>query len=367
MLCTITHDGHHYIAAEKGYPLYEGAQRYRRPKKEHELAFRELYRGSRMGSWQHSEKGPEYVPGKSGEEQKQYIKEILNDTFGSIEDWDAFVDKEFERERNNYRARAKRFRRKAFLNDWNYFVTFTYDDKKGSEDSFKTRLRRSLSNLHSRRGWYYMGCFERSTVGRLHFHGLFHIPPGEMVGEIEERRDYSTKQHKMQTAHVNTWFEKRFGRNDFAEICADEVNRGGVLEYVLKYIEKTGERIVYSRGIPTEIKQEVGYDQCACEFFDFVRKWVLFDNWREIPNKSEDTILEGEAAEEWLICFTGYEREGYDPPDIPPFIPQKYFSFLSDQNGACGNENRLFHQVVRRPSETEKTVELSTAIAVEDR
>ena len=326
MLCTITHDGHHYIAAEKGQPLYEGAQRYRRPKKAHQLAFRDLYRGSRMGGWSETKNGKEYVPGLSGEAQKEYILGVLQDTFGNIEDWDTFVEKEFDREHRNYRSRAKRFRRKAFLNDWNYFVTFTYDDKKGTEDSFKGKLRRALANLHSRRGWYYMGCFERSDTGRLHFHGLFYVPPGEMVGELEERSDYSTKQHRMQTAHVNTWFEKRFGRNDFTEICADEVNRGGVLEYVLKYIEKTGERIVYSRGIPTELKREVHYDQCACEFYDFVRKWVLFDNWRDIP-PTDRNILENEEAEEWLICFTGYEREYLVSPDDPPsYIPKQYLS-----------------------------------------
>lgn len=314
MLCRVVHDGQHYIAHAPGDRPY--ANWGRRPKLPHEIAFRDLYKGTKTGGLRLSKDGQAIFSPMSGKEQKEYILNALQDTFGAIENWDEFVEREFERERNNYYARAKRFRRKAFLNDWNYFVTFTYDSDKVQEDLFKARLRRALSNMHTRHGWYYMGCFERSPSGRLHFHGLFYVPPGEMVGDIYERQDYSTKTHRMQISHINTWFEKRFGRNDFAPISNDDIRRGPTLDYVLKYIEKTGERIIYSRGIPTDFVEEIAYDQCVCEFFNFVRKWVLFDDWQNVQRKSPD-ILEGEEAEEWLICFTGYERE-----------PRSYFSVL---------------------------------------
>ena len=308
MLCRVVHDGQHYVASAPGKRPYANWQR--RPKKPHEIAFRELYRGTKMGLRQETADGVTYKAGMSNSEQRRYILETLQDTFGAIEDWDRFLDREFERERNNYFSRAKRFRRKAFLNTWNYFVTFTYDSEKASEDSFKARLRRCLSNLHTRRGWYYMGAFERSPSGRLHFHGLFYVPPGEMVGDIYEREDYSTKTHRMQISHINTWFERRFGRNDFAPVSNDDIRRGPTLDYVLKYIEKTGERIVYSRGIPSDFMEEIEYDQCACEFYNFVRKWVLFDDWRTSVRTSPE-ILEGEEAEEWLICFADYEHENF--------------------------------------------------------
>ncbi|MBE6702123.1 MAG: hypothetical protein E7585_01765 [Ruminococcaceae bacterium] len=308
MRCRVYHDGCHYIAIAPGKRPY--ANWKPRPKKDHEKAFRELYRGTKMGYRQETENGVEYVPGMTGNEQKQYILETLQDTFGdAVDDWQEFVNQEFERERNNYCARAKRFRRKAFFNDWNYFVTFTYDDVKATEETFKQRLRRSLSNLHSRRDWTYMGCFERAEdTGRLHFHGLFHVPPGEMVGEIEERESYSTKQHKMQISCVNTWFEKRFGRNDFCPFTNDDIKRGTTLEYILKYIEKSGERIVYSRGIPSDEVANIAVEQCAAEYYNFVKKWILFDDWKTV-DPAPRGVVEGEEAVEWLICFTGYEYE----------------------------------------------------------
>lgn len=99
-----------------------------------------------------------------------------------------------------------------------------------------------------------MGVFERAPeTGRLHFHALLYVPDGEMIGTITEKQDYSTKQHKMQTTHENDFFAERFGRNDFAELSAGELQHGNTIGYILKYIGKTGEKITYSRGIRGEI------------------------------------------------------------------------------------------------------------------
>jgi hypothetical protein len=93
-----------------------------------------------------------------------------------------------------------------------------------------------------------MGVWERSPEKqRLHFHGLFNIPDGAMVGELVSKTDYSTAQHQMQTISQNTYFEERFGRNDFKQL--DERLLTESLSYLLKYIEKTDERIVYSKGL----------------------------------------------------------------------------------------------------------------------
>ena len=124
-----------------------------------------------------------------------------------------------------------------------------------------------------------MGVFERAPVtGRLHFHALMNIPEGQMVGDIEERRDYSTKSHKMQLTHCNTFFESRFGRNDFAPISSGELRFGNTLKYILKYLEKSEERIIYSRGIPTEFLAVINDNDVICEVIDFVKKFILFDD-----------------------------------------------------------------------------------------
>ncbi len=195
------------------------------------------------------------------------------------ENLDKCIADKIERKQHNLYVRKKRFRRKANLNRWNYFVTFTYDDGKHDADSFRAKLRKCLSNLHTRRGWRYMGVFERAPeTGRLHFHGLLYVPLGEMIGTITEKTDYSTAQGKMQMTHENDFFQKAFGRNDFEELNEMELKHGQTLNYLLKYIGKTGERIVYSRGIPTEIYRKLNDDEIVTEMQDFGTKYILFDN-----------------------------------------------------------------------------------------
>ncbi len=197
----------------------------------------------------------------------------------TLEYLDSYVDKQIDRNQRALRARKKRFRRKAYLNKWTHFVTFTYDDNKHSAESFRKKLRKCLSNLHTRRGWLYMGVFEEAPdTHRLHFHGLFYIPDGEMIGSVEEMQDYSTSQHAMQTRHENSFFAKAFGRNDFEELSEMELKRGNTIDYILKYIGKTGEQIVYSRGINTEIAVKIEAHNIIVAMQDFVMKYILFDD-----------------------------------------------------------------------------------------
>ena len=41
---------------------------------------------------------------------------------------------------------------------------------------------------------------------------------------------------------------------------------------------KTGEKFVYSRGVPSEIYLEIANKDIACTMFDFVMKYLLFDD-----------------------------------------------------------------------------------------
>ena len=184
-----------------------------------------------------------------------------------------------ERRYKNEVARKKRFRRKAYNNPWNYFVTFTYDDEKQTEESFREGIRKCLSNLHSRRGWNYMCVFERgSKTDRLHLHALMYIPAGEMIGNIEHKKKYSFKAHKYREIDENDFFFERFGQNDFEAIDAADLRRGDVLGYLLKYITKTDERIIYSRGVPCERYAYVKEDAIVLRVYDFVDKFVYSDD-----------------------------------------------------------------------------------------
>ena len=213
-----------------------------------------------------------------------YIYDGLRTLFSEEEIAEVNIPERAKRKMNNLYHRKKRFRRKAYLNKWNFFVTFTYDDKKHDEETFRRKLRRCLSNLHTRRGWRYMGVFERAPeTGRLHFHGLLYVPAGEMLGKCEEKTDYSTAQGQMQTRNENSFFARWYGRNDFEEITQSQLETGDSVEYILKYIGKTNERIVYSRGIPTQICMKLSANDIITEMTnDFVLKYVVFDdvlNW----------------------------------------------------------------------------------------
>lgn len=214
----------------------------------------------------------------------EYIYSGLLSLFSESEIAEVDIAERVKHKLNNLLHRKKRFRRKAYLNKWNFFVTFTYNDKLHDEETFRRKLRRCLSNLHTRRGWRYMGVFERAPeTGRLHFHGLVYVPAGEMLGRLEEKTDYSTAQQKMQTRNENSFFEENYGRNDFEEISDMQLQYGDSVDYILKYIGKTNERIVYSRGIPTEICLKLTAKDIITELTnDYVQKFILFDdvvNW----------------------------------------------------------------------------------------
>ena len=228
-------------------------------------------------------------------ERKQYIKEQLKDEFATAEQTKEYVKQQTERKRNNAYKRYTRLWRKVYLQGtWNFFVTFTYDNEKHTEQTFQKTLRNTLKHLVSRKGWKYIGVWERSSSERLHFHGIFYIPENAMVGELKQVSDYSTKHRRIQTTYQNTHFLQKFGRNDFKEIDKNELVQS--VRYLLKYIEKSGEKLVYGGDLPTYFKADIMDEDIACSIGVDDRKKLLFDNfncWDEgclIGKVSPETI-----------------------------------------------------------------------------
>ena len=206
------------------------------------------------------------------------ITEDIKAHFKSEEDATAYVTEHIERKYRNLIVRRARLIRKLNLGNWNYFCTFTYDDKKHTEESFKRKLTDCFKKMCYRRDWVYIGVWERSPKnGRLHFHGIFHIPEGAMVGEITKHRDYSTKSHEMQTTYQNSYFTERFGRNDFEPL--DTHSLGDATAYLMKYLEKSEERIVYSKNTPTYFISDILDDDVVCTIGQEDRKLLLFDDF----------------------------------------------------------------------------------------
>ncbi|NCA68169.1 MAG: hypothetical protein EOM87_08935 [Clostridia bacterium] len=172
-----------------------------------------------------------------------------------------------------------RLARKVNLQKFNYFCTFTYDNKKHTEDAFRQKLRDCFKHLCNRKSWKYIGVWERSPdKNRLHFHGIFLIPEGTMPGKLEECNDYSLVNHRRQTTIQNTYFNERFGRSDFEPI-ADKSRLTEARAYLMKYIEKSGEKLVYSKGLPTYFVSDIMDEDIICTIGQEDKKLLLFDDF----------------------------------------------------------------------------------------
>lgn len=230
--------------------------------------------------------------------RRKKIVDAMTPYFKDSESAAEYVERNLERKRRNLIARRIRLTRKANLQNFNYFVTFTYDGKLHTEDSFKKKLKNCLSHLSSRHKWKYIGVWERSPKKeRLHFHGIFHIPDNTMPGKMEEVNSYSFATHRRQITNQNTYFAREFGRNDFRHIEGD----GDIysdLAYIMKYIEKSGEKIVYSKGLPQFFISDIMTKDIVCYMGLEESKLLLFDNfacWDEgvkVGNVSPETIAQ---------------------------------------------------------------------------
>lgn len=167
-------------------------------------------------------------------ERRKYVTEKLQGDFPDDKRAEEYVKRQTERKRNNAYKRYTRLWHKVYLQgNWNFFVTCTYSDEK-------------------------------------------------------------PKQHRMQTTYQNTHFLRYFGRNDFKAIDKNDVVQS--VRYLLKYIEKSGERLVYGGDLPTYFKSDVMDEDIACHTGIDDRKALLFDDfncWDEgclIGKVSPETI-----------------------------------------------------------------------------
>ena len=79
-------------------------------------------------------------------ERKAYITENMTAYFKDAALAQQFVEQHFERKLRNLICRRIRLIRKVNLQEFNYFCTFTYDDKKHTEESFRKKLRNTDVN-----------------------------------------------------------------------------------------------------------------------------------------------------------------------------------------------------------------------------
>ena len=253
-------DGSHYIGIPHEKQPWKKRKNKLKEKNIHEEKVKDIYKES---------------TGTKKEKIENTINKV-NEEIKDIEKSTQLVNETLEREKRNRIVRYTRLIRKIRLQVWTHFCTFTYDSNKLTEEQFREKFLNCLRHLAYRKNWKYVGVFERSPdLKRLHFHGIFLI--SQMIGEIVETKDYSTKTHQMQIARQNTFFLERFGRNDFRPL--DQHSIQDAIGYITKYINKTGEKVLYSRGLQTYFITDIVEDDVACTIGQEDRKIVLFDDF----------------------------------------------------------------------------------------
>jgi len=124
--CKIYSDGSNYIAIPSEN-FSHGKKPSKSPRKEqpHKAEFETAYQASQA------------LPKK---QRKDFMKEQLKECFKTEKEATEFIDKQTERKKINAVKRRVRVFRKVHLQEWNYFVTFTYDGNKLDENTFKKKL-----------------------------------------------------------------------------------------------------------------------------------------------------------------------------------------------------------------------------------
>lgn len=217
--------------------------------------------------------------GKTRAARRKFIIGKMKPYFKDEDSAIRYVNSQFERKIRNLICRRVRLTRKVNLQEFNFFVTFTYDGEKHTEESFKKKLQGCFKMMCHRKGWKYVGVWERSPEKRrLHFHGLFYIPEGSMPGKLIEVMDYSPIKKRVQKTVQNTYFNERFGRSDFKAV-EDRSMLGEAVAYLTKYMEKTGEKMVYSKGLPQFFISDIMDEDIVCPIGLEDKKLLLFDDF----------------------------------------------------------------------------------------
>ena len=259
-------------------------------KKERKSKFKRVTRGGEFNRLYEESKD------MKKKERRTYLLNGMRRLFANRSAAETYVDnKILDKERALF-EKKQRFERKARQTKFNYFVTFTYANEKHTEDTFREKLSKSLRNYATKYDWKYMGVWERGGENeRLHFHALVKIPDGTMPGELIKVNDFNLKTKRPQKTIQNTHFNKKFGRTDFKEVIQDDHAFTEAIGYILKYIGKTNEKIVYSRGLPMYFISDVNSDDVMARTGVDGRKLILskdfkcWDQGEYLGEMSEET------------------------------------------------------------------------------
>lgn len=169
-----------------------------------------------------------------------------------VDDWGNFSAKgtvnEDKLKNNLSRSRSKIFEY-AFCNEWNWFCTFTVDDKKYNRydlENYHKALAQTIRNTKRKSGVdiKYLIVPETHINGAWHEHGLLSDLPKSELYEFTlcDNIPEKLKERIRQGERLYSWttYQSKFGYCILEPIRSDE----GVARYITKYITKDLERNV---------------------------------------------------------------------------------------------------------------------------
>jgi hypothetical protein len=202
--------------------------------------------------------------------RKKTIEEQLSDgTFNSFSDSE---ERKMRSLLNSVQRSKAIIREYAHCNDFNYFVTFTFDDEKIDRYDYnliKQKLTRFFNNYKNKKqqNFKYLIVPEFHKDGAIHFHGLLYIDEEELT---ENENGYLT------------WlrYQKRFGYISLSKIVDKDKTANYITKYVTKDIalaEKYKNRYFCSSGLKKkELLIELPTLPDTFEKIDFFESEVAF-------------------------------------------------------------------------------------------
>jgi len=93
-----------------------------------------------------------------------------------------------------------------------------------------------------------------------------------------------------------------FGRSDFDKIDSREKLLGSAVAYLIKYIEKTGEKIVYSKGLYQYFVSDILDDDIVKIIGQEDKKLLLFDDFMCLDEGVVMGTVSPEVIEQMKKC-----------------------------------------------------------------
>ena len=149
------------------------------------------------------------------------LKGMRNSRFAQ---WGRFTEAQILEKITNIDKARVIAQKHEFLDSFEYSFTFTYDNAKNTEKTFKKGLLKCLRQLERKHGWRYVGIWQRGKNNkRLYLQALVKTGNGEIIGGVEKVRDFQMRGKWMKSTTQSVYFNERFGRTSVEKLSKERM------------------------------------------------------------------------------------------------------------------------------------------------